>query len=452
MDLSPAEPAAPGLAPPSNDFLRPPIFAPLPGGWWRRFGFRWLALFFAIYAAAEPLGFVPGLGWLERGEILFWKKAVPWFGREVLRLHETVSLASSGSGDKLFDWVQFAAMLASSLGGALVWVWFDRARRWDGWVAELLRLGLRYVLGAAMLSYGISKILHQQMSGPGFFRLLETYGESSPMGLAWTFMGQSWAYSAFAGGLEFLGGLLLFFRRTTTLGALLLIAVMTNVLMMNLCFDIPVKLYSAELLVMACVIAAPAARRLGDTLLLHRATAAPPRSERERPWPGGRFNKYVTIVKFLLVANILWLFAGVRAWRWFDTPVPVKSEFYGLYEVEKFTRNSDVLPPLLTDRLRWRRVTIDERNFVTVIFMDDHRAAYRLGASPKPEKLTLQSAARRDAPREEIAFHRPAADQLVLEGKLEGAALAVTLKRASENKLLLINRGFHWINEVPFNR
>src|SRR5207249_466052 len=160
-------------------------------------GFRFLALLLAIFVVSRSLGLVPGLGWLAGKVFLFWRNATPWFGRAVLHLNQPVSLAPSGSGDKLFDWVQVAAMLALALLGALVWVWFDRARRWDGWVDDLMRIATRYSLGSIMLSYGMAKILYQQMPSPGFYVLLETYGESSPMRLAWTFMGQSWAYSAF---------------------------------------------------------------------------------------------------------------------------------------------------------------------------------------------------------------------------------------------------------------
>ncbi len=261
------------------------------------------------------------------------------------------TLIGSGSGDKLFDWVQAAATISFALVGALIWVGFDRARKWDGWVDDLMRVAVRYTLGLTMLSYGMSKIFHQQMPAPGFSRLLQPYGESSPMGLLWTFMGQSAAYSAFAGGLEVLGGLLLFFRRTTTLGALILVAVMLNVLMLNLCFDVPVKLYSAYYLLMAFVLVAPDTRRLFNVLVLHRATTPGPVA---RPWPTGRAVRLMMVVKVLIVSWVLWLIPVQRTWTWWTTPTPVKSAFYGLYEVDSFTRSDAVGPAAgrLVDRLR----------------------------------------------------------------------------------------------------
>ncbi len=418
-------------------------------GWAWRFCFRFGALYLGLFLIGRVLGLVPGLGWFSGQYFQFWRKIVPWFGREVLRLGQPVSLAPSGSGDKLFDWVQVAAMLSFAFVGASIWVWFDRARKADGAVRELVRIALRYALGATMLSYGISKVLHEQMPAPGMFRLLQPYGESSPMGLLWTFMGQSWAYSAFAGGLECVGGLLLFFRRTTTLGALLIAIVMTNVLLMNLTFDVPVKLYSAHYLIFAIILAAPDAGRLWRVLVLHRPTQ--PESI-ARPWPVGRAGRGMTVVKALMVIGVLWQVPVQRIWRWAEQPAPVKSAYYGVYEVEGFARDGTERPPLTTDTLRWRRVGIDEQNRGTVLLMNDARMGFRLAPGPGPGKITLEFPAGRTPRREVFKVTRGAADQLLLEGRMNQSDYAIRLRRSDDSKLRLRERGFHWISEQPFNR
>jgi hypothetical protein len=43
-------------------------------------------------------------------------------------------------------------------------------------------------------------------------------------------------------------------------------------------------------------------------------------------------------------------------------------------------------------------------------------------------------------------------EMLQLTGKLNDNLLVVTAKKRSENAFLLTNRGFHWINEAPFNQ
>jgi hypothetical protein len=67
------------------------------------------------------------------------------------------------------------------------------------------------------------------------------------MGLLWTFMGASAAYTIFTGLGELVGGLLLTTRRTALAGALVSAAVMTHVAVLNFCYDVPVKLFSMVL-------------------------------------------------------------------------------------------------------------------------------------------------------------------------------------------------------------
>jgi len=67
------------------------------------------------------------------------------------------------------------------------------------------------------------------------------------MGLLWTFMAASKGYQIFTGAAEVLGGILLLWKRTTTLGALTVFGVMANVMALNFFYDVPVKLLSTHL-------------------------------------------------------------------------------------------------------------------------------------------------------------------------------------------------------------
>ncbi len=51
-----------------------------------------------------------------------------------------------------------------------------------------------------------------------------------------------------------------------------------------------------------------------------------------------------------------------------------------------------------------------------------------------------------------FTYTRPDNQHVILQGTLFGDPLAVKLKRIDPSKFLLVNRGFHWINERPFNR
>src|SRR5262245_41045985 len=131
-----------------------------------------------------------------------------------------------------------------------------------------------YELALNMLIYGLGKIGHTQFPFPPPGRLAETFGDASPMGLLWTFMGYSTGYNIFGGAAEAIGGVLLFLRRTTTLGALILIGVLSNVVALNFCYDVSVKIGSVHLLAMAFFLAAPDLHRLVSVLVLNRPAPA----------------------------------------------------------------------------------------------------------------------------------------------------------------------------------
>jgi hypothetical protein len=85
-------------------------------------------------------------------------------------------------------------------------------------------------------------------------------------------MGASRPYTIFAGLGEVLGAVLLIWRPTATFGAWVSIAVMTNIVMLNYCYDVPVKLYSTHLLLMAVLIVVPDLRRMWNVFVQNRAT------------------------------------------------------------------------------------------------------------------------------------------------------------------------------------
>ena len=146
-----------------------------------------------------------------------------------------------------------------------------------------LRLLVRFTLAFTMLSYGFAKLYPLQFVPPFMTTLTETYGESSPMGILWTFMGASAAYTRFCGMAEVTAGLLLLFRRTTVVGALVATGAMLNVAALNFCYDVPVKLYSVHLVLMSIFLLIP------ESMALMRFFFTRQAAELERA-PLPRFN------------------------------------------------------------------------------------------------------------------------------------------------------------------
>ncbi len=55
---------------------------------------------------------------------------------------------------------------------------------------------------------------------------------------------------------------LLFYRKTITIGSMVVVGVMINVVMMNFSYDIPVKLFSVHLVLMAFILLLADGRRV----------------------------------------------------------------------------------------------------------------------------------------------------------------------------------------------
>jgi hypothetical protein len=51
-----------------------------------------------------------------------------------------------------------------------------------------------------------------------------------------------------------------------------------------------------------------------------------------------------------------------------------------------------------------------------------------------------------------FTFEEPEPGTLTLAGALDGRQIVTKLHKVEDQKFLLTNRGFHWINEYPYNR
>jgi hypothetical protein len=312
-----------------------------------------------------------------------------------------------------------------------------------------MRVYVRFALSTVMISYGAVKVIKSQFPDPGIDRLLQPFGDASPMGLLWTLMGASMAYNVFAGACEMLGGLLFLTRRTTLLGALVSISVLLNVVMLNLSYDVPVKLYSIHLLAMAIFLVAPDLRRLGELFLLHRPIEPAPLVHLfERTWlrRGGVVLRTVFVLGFAALS----LYNAQQRRGLYGDLAP-NPPLYGVWNVDDLEVGGQVRPLSLEDETRWRRVIFSGPGQVSIQLMNDSRQRYNLTLDE--HKGTLEFAKRQD-PRQifTLTYKQPGPGLLTLEGTtLEHQPIRARLHWMKTPAFPLLSRGFHWINEFPYN-
>lgn len=402
-----------------------------------RIAFRFWCAYTFLYIFPFPISRL--LPWYPK----LWLHLVPWVGANIFQIEGPIVQGERINTDGLLGYVQIPCILLLAALATAIWTLLDKRQSYPK-LLYFLRVYTRYFVAHSLLFYAVVKFLKPQFPFPDLIRLDESFGESSPMALLWAFMGYSMPYSVFTGIAEAFAALLLLFRRTTTLGAVITAGAMLNVVMLNFSYDVPVKLYSSHLLLFALFLLLPDMRRLADMFLLNRA-AAP--ADISSPLTAVWMTRAAAIAKFAVVALMLAAplqeSLSVRSERKHHAEL---SPLRGIYDVDDFVRNGEHLPPLTTDTSRWRRVIFEPGSPLLVRLMDNSARRYGLRITPALSTLTVT------APSEHGTFSwaKPDADQLVLEGTLMDIPVFMRMHRVDENKFMLVNRGFHWINAFSF--
>jgi hypothetical protein len=96
---------------------------------------------------------------------------------------------------------------------------------------------LRFVLSTVMLGYAFTK-LHNGHMYQSYFSLDNRMNDLNDFDTVWSFYGRFSALQTLIGLLELLPSVLLLFRRTTFLGAVLMFPVISNVVILNIFYEI----------------------------------------------------------------------------------------------------------------------------------------------------------------------------------------------------------------------
>ncbi|GAA4818582.1 DoxX family protein [Streptomyces ziwulingensis] len=419
-----------------------------------RFTFSYCCLFFLTEprVTLAPLGVIgkhlPPEAWTWQQHTV--QPVVDWTATHVFGTEATLREPIQ-SGDQKFFWVLTFCLLVAAVLATVLWSAVDRRRPEYVTVHAWLRLVVRFCLAGQLFAFGFAKVLPLQMSLP-LTRLVEPFGDFSPMNVLWTQVGLSQPYEILLGCAEVCAGFLLIFPRTTTLGALLALVEMTQVFILNLAYDVPLKILTFHLLLLAAVLLAPDASRLARFFVSDREVGP----STQPPLARGRRASRIALCAQIVFG--LWL-AGSQVhqdwklWNQIGDPGP-KPPLYGLWDVTAFTRDGKDLPPRIDDADRWRRLIVDtthayQLNTVSSQRMDGSIVDYVAAVDPRQAVITLAKA---DDPTwsATLAFRRPGPGRLSLSGQVDGHQVRMHLKAANADDFPVLRPGFHWVQEEPY--
>lgn len=411
---------------------------------------RFVIVYFVLYTLPFPLDYLPfGAGdWLAEGISEFWQLLVTFVHNDLLGFERAVVNRNNGSGDSRYFYFLVPTMLL--ITSFLCLLWHLLAGKWENLAKNIFPLFivyLRYYLAFTLFTYGFAKVFYLQFSELSLFQLTQEFGNSSPMGLLWRFMGYSEPYSIFTGLVEVLVGGLLLFRKTKILGACLSFVVMIQVFMLNMSFDVPVKLYSFHLILITLIILYPNLGKLMDFLIKSKQ----PKPFKLQPYfKRQSHNRVLQLLKSILIISVLLhLITDDIAKRENYGKRAKTNALYGIYEVEVFILNNDTMAISRSNPKVWDRLIIDKRD-AAVDKMNRGRVGMQMTLDTLNSQLILKAYLDKNDTYD-FNFKR-IENRLILSGKSNNDSVRVELNRKNKESYFLEKRGFNWINEYPMNR
>ncbi len=240
--------------------------------------------------------------------------------------------------------------------------------------------------------------------------------------------------------------------------------------MLNLCYDVPVKIYSCQLFLTGVYLAFPVLKKLAGFFLLNgKVEPLPvvPIFKRER------LNELVLALQVFLGVVV----AGYSLWgaayreRHDYRESIANTPMYGVWQVDQcqpykignsggnaggpgaIPRDTGAVSTATAgnEASPWHKVIFEYPGDITVQLVNGERKYYGASVDLPNHKIILSS--HRDPEWQRVFSMVELAPNVVnLESNAEDVPSRVTIRRIEDAKFLLKSRGFHWINEYPYNR
>ncbi|WP_343669129.1 hypothetical protein [Chitinophaga sp.] len=265
------------------------------------------------------------------------------------------------------SYASWGIALVIAIIGAIIWGLIDKKRSEYNLLYYWLRVIVRYRAGIGIIGFGFTKLFPVQMPYPSISNLVTDFGDFTAQKIYWLSIGIVPWYQVFAGIIEVTAGVLLFFRRTASIGAVLLAGALANITFVNFAYDGGVHVYSAYFVLLALFVLwydVPSIYKLfvlqQYTVPVYHYPVFKRQWQRIARWTlkWGAFFVFVIVLFYLQWWN----------YRYDPYKQPVHKGLAGtrgLYNVTEFRLNNEVIPYSPKDSLRWSQVTFEKWSTIT---------------------------------------------------------------------------------------
>jgi hypothetical protein len=274
-------------------------------------------------------------------------------------------------GSTLLGYANWIITLIVAIAGGVVWTFIDTKRKPQPQEYNLayywLRAIVRYRAGIGIIGFGFTKLLPVQMPYPSLGLLNTNLGDFTAQKLYWMSVGIVPWYQVFAGVVEVLAGALLFFRKTTFYGAVLLFGALGDIVYVNFAYDGGVHVYSSYFVLLAGFLMVKDIPGLYSLLIQEKLTVP----VNYYPAFAKNWQKYTRIS---IKAAVLFVFLGVLFYLQYTNFLydPYKQpstagvkKLRGNYAVTEFRINNQIIPENPLDSIRWQEATFEKWTSLT---------------------------------------------------------------------------------------
>lgn len=407
--------------------------------YWTNFekiAFRFAFILILSFILIMNNGAYPGFVIVTKPLISFFHFLTPWFAKNVLNYNYDYNIFTNGSSDTSYDWISLLIILLLAIIGGTIWSLLDKNRKNYNVLYYWLSVLIRYYIAFILIYYGGIKLIHAQMPPPSLNKLMQPLHEFSPMGLAWTFLGFSKGYNIFMGIVEVLAVLLLF-RKTVAIGALITMITSINIMAMNYFFDVPVKVLSTALFLLSLFLLLPNIRILYSFFVLGKTAELQtiPKPIFRKSW----INKSLIGLKIIIIAfYFISQFFLLKSRLVMISEIYKKSSINGVFKVDLQGKSLKTIPS------HWRYIIFEfEGN--AVVRDTDYKADYKeYVLDEKTKEITINNF--------KLHYLIQENGDIILTKTFPTGTEEIKLIKQKKEDFELLKRDFNLIQEYPYNR